>query len=266
LAATFPQESTLLYRALIVQSARLPNWTNQSSEKMYLGIRTMGYGIPNLDRALGNSPSRVTLTTQGHETIHARQAKIYQVKIPEGLIISGEGVEILIEITLSYVAEPRRTRRQRRKYLSTWLDWSCSKKGEDPQKFLDRVLKEYNESSEDADEGEGLFRWTLGKKQFKPNGDDQRRPRGIDGIVKEVSRSTGTVQKDWALVKSYDLREGFCVAVVGHEGWNRCSETTVPYSLVVSFEAVNSTIPLYDSFVRVQQPLQMQEEVRLRVS
>jgi hypothetical protein len=198
LAATFPQESTLLYRALIVQSARLPNWTNQSSEKMYLGIRTMGYGIPNLDRALGNSPSRVTLTTQGHETIHARQAKIYQVKIPEGLIISGEGVEILIEITLSYVAEPRRTRRQRRKYLSTWLDWSCSKKGEDPQKFLDRVLKEYNESSEDADEGEGLFRWTLGKKQFKPNGDDQRRPRGIDGIVKEVSRSTGTVQKDWA--------------------------------------------------------------------
>lgn len=266
LAATFPQESTLLYRALIIQSARLPNWTNQSSEKMYLGIRTMGYGIPNLDRALGNSPSRVTLTTQGHETIHARQARIYQVKIPEGLIIEGEGIEILIEITLSYVAEPRRTRRQRRKYLSTWLDWSCSKKGEDPQNFLDRVLKEYNEAPEDADEGDGLFRWTLGKKQFKPNGDEQRRPRGIDGIVKEVSRTTGTVQKDWALVKSYDLREGFCVAVVGHEGWNKSSETTVPYSLVVSFEAVNSTIPLYDSFVRVQQPLQVQEKVRLRIS
>lgn len=55
LAAAFPQKSTLLYRALIVQSARLPYWTDESVERLYQGIRTMGYGIPNLDRALGNS-------------------------------------------------------------------------------------------------------------------------------------------------------------------------------------------------------------------
>lgn len=265
LAATFPQESTLLYRALIVQSARLPNWTNESIVKLYQGIRTMGYGIPNLDRALGNSPNRVTLTTQGKEFIRARQAKIYQVKVPESLLRESEDFKILIEITLSYVAEPRRTRRHRRKYLSTWLDWTCSKKGEDPQKFLNRVLKEYNEAPEDADEGGGLFRWTLGKKQFRPNGDDQRSPRGIDGIVKEVSRSAGTIQKDWAVVQSYDLREGFCVAVVGHEGWNRNSDATVPYSLVVSFESINSEIAIYNAFVQVQQPLQVQQEVCLSV-
>ncbi|KGF73847.1 hypothetical protein DO97_05540 [Neosynechococcus sphagnicola sy1] len=266
LAATFPQESTLLYRALIVQSARLPTWTNESVVKLYQGIRTMGYGIPDLDRALGNSLNRITLKTQGSEIIRARQAKVYQVQIPEVLLREGEGFDILIEITLSYVAEPRRTRRHRRKYLSTWLDWTCSKKGEDPQKFLDRVLQEYNEAPEDADEGEGLFRWTLGKRQFRPNGDDQRKPKGIDGIVKEVSRSTGTVQKDWAIVQSYDLREGFCVAVVGHEGWNNDPEATVPYSLVVSFEAINSEIAIYDAFVQIQQPLQVQQEVRLSVS
>ena len=266
LAVAFPQESTLLYRALIVQSARLPHWTNESVEKLYQGIRTMGYGIPNLERALGNSPNRVTLTTQGNECIRARQARVYQVEIPEVLLRQGEGFDILIEITLSYVAEPRRTRRHRRKYLSTWLDWTCSKKGEDPQKFLDRVLKEYNAVPEDADEGEGLFRWTLGKRQFRPNGDDQRKPKGIDGIVKEISRSMGTVQKDWAKVQSYDLREGFCIAVVGHGGWNKNPEATVPYSLVVSFEAVNSEILIYDAFVQVQQPLQVQQEVQLIVS
>jgi len=266
LAAAFPQESALFYRALIVQSARLPNWTNESVERLYQGIRTMGYGIPNLDRALGNSANRVTLTTREDERICARQAKVYQVQIPEALLRQGEGFDILIEITLSYVAEPRRTRRHRRKYLSTWLDWTCSKKGEDPQKFLDRVLKEYNEAPQDADEGEGLFRWTLGKKQFRPNGDDQRRPRGIDGIVKEISRSAGTVQKDWAKVQSYDLREGFCIAVVGHEGWNKDSEATVPYSLVVSFETVNSEIAIYEAFVQVQQPLQVQQEIQMTVS
>lgn len=264
LAATFPEESTLLYRALIVQSARLPPWTDESVERLYQGVRTMGYGIPNLDRALGNSANRVTLTTQANERIYARQAKVYQVQIPEALLKQGEGFDILIEITLSYVAEPRRTRRHRRKYLSTWLDWRCSNRGEDPAGFLDKVLKEYK-AEEDAEKSKDGFEWTLGRKQFRPDDDGIKKPKGIDGKLKKVSRSNGTIQKDWATVKSYDLREGFCIAVVGHEGWNKDSEATVPYSLVVSFEAVNSEIAVYDAFVQVQQPLQVQQEVQITV-
>ena len=110
------------------------------------------------------------------------------------------------------------------------------------------------------------FEWTLGRRQFKPDIDGLKRPKGIDGRVKEISRSMGTVQKDWAKVKSYDLRDGFCIAVVGHEGWNKNLEATAPYSLVISFEAVNSEISIYDAFVQVQQPLQVQQEVQLTVS
>jgi len=300
LASAFPKMSTLLYRALIVQSARLPNWTNTSTEKLYQAIRTMGYGIPNIDRALGNAANRVTLKVDGSERIRARQAKVYQVQIPEIFLKQGEGFDVLVEITLSYVAEPHRTRRHRRKYLSTWLDWSCSKREEDPQAFLYRVLKiprfhnllirfwlllieidfelailflcllndslKNQKLLEESEEGEGLFCWTLGKKKFKPDDDGQKRPRGIDGIVKELSRSNGTIQKDWAIVKSYHLREGFCIAVVGHEGWNKNPEATVPYSLVVSFETINSEISIYDAFVQVQQPLQVQQEVQITVS
>lgn len=260
LAAAYPDDSALLYRALIVQSARLPHWTNGSPEKLYHGIRTMGYGIPNLSRALGNSLARVTLTTQGNEYIKARRAKVYQVQIPEFLLRQGEGFDTLIEITLSYVAEPRRTRRDRRKYLSTWLDWSCSKQGEDPDAFLKRKLKEYNQAAPDAEEGEKGFKWTLGERKRRTNSG-----RGGDGRVKEASRSTGTIQKDWATVKSYDLREGFCIAVVGHEGWNKDPESSVPYSLVVSFEAVNSEIRLYESFVEVQQPLEIRQQQQVNV-
>ncbi|NEO31869.1 MAG: Uma2 family endonuclease [Symploca sp. SIO3C6] len=154
----------------------------------------MGYEIPDIDRALGNSPNRVTLTTRGLEHIKARQAKVYQVKVPENFLLQGEGFDILIEITLSYVAKPRRTRRNRRKYLSTWLDWTCSKRGEDPDRFLNRVLKDYD-APEETEKDDGLFQWTLGKRKL---GKDQTSPNGIDGIVKELSRSTGTVQKDWA--------------------------------------------------------------------
>jgi Subtilase family len=300
LAATFPQESALLYRALIIQSARLPNWVDESPGTLYQTMRTMGYGIPNIDRALGNAANRITLKVDETEYISARQAKVYQVQIPENFLTQGEGFDVLVEITLSYVAEPRRTRRHRRKYLSTWLDWTCSKRGEDPQAFLYRVLKmpyfhtllirvwllliEINiefailflcllhdslknqKLLEESEEGEGLFRWTLGKKRFKPDDDGQKRPTGIDGIVKELSRSNGTIQKDWAIVESYDLREGFCIAVVGHEGWNKDPQATVPYALVVSFEAINSEISIYDAFVQVQQPLQAQQEVKITAS
>jgi hypothetical protein len=124
LAAELPDESCLLHRALIVQSARWPEWAEEKLDT----VRQIGYGIPNIDRALGNSPNRITLITRGNNRIKARQAHVYQVKLPEGLRSQGEEHEILVEVTLSYKAQPRRTRRNRRKYLSTWLDWDCSKK------------------------------------------------------------------------------------------------------------------------------------------
>jgi len=266
LAAAYPEASAVLYRALIVQSARLPAWAEESDEKCYYAIRTMGYGIPDLDRALGNSLSRITLTTPSSEYIKARQAKVYQVQIPEFLLREGEGYDIRIEITLSYVAEPRRTRRSRRKYLSTWLDWTCSKSGQDPDAFLAKVLKEYDQVSPDAEAGESGFPWNLGKRQARRRDDGTVPSQGIDGIVKEVSRSAGTIQKDWAIVKSYELREGFCIAVVGHEGWNKDPEATVPYCLVVSFEAVNSEVPIYEAFAQIQQPLQVQQQQQLTSS
>jgi hypothetical protein len=252
LAAAFPNESTLLYRALVIQSARLPSWANESPDKLYHAIRMMGYGLPNLDRALGNTPNRVTLKTEGKDRISTRQAKVYQVQVPRELLNPGKELDILVEITLSYAAEPRRTRRDRRKYLSTWLDWTCSKPGQDPDTFLDNILKEYN-SSEDAEKGEGTFAWTLGKKKKSKEGSSKGASNsGIDGVVKDLSRSSGTIQKDWAIVKSFELREGFCIAVVAHEGWNKRLEADAPFALTVSFEVVGAEIPIYGSFAEAQ--------------
>lgn len=258
LAANFPEESCLLYKALIVQSARLPEWTKNELD-LSPAIRMMGYGLPSLERALGNAPNRVTLITKGDTFIQSQQAHIYQVVIPEELQSPAESFDILVEITLSYKAEPRRTRRDKRKYLSTWLHWECSEKGESPDSFLARVLKKSEVSDENIEEspqeidsdGEGIFSWTIGQQ------------KNHSKRVKDTSRGVGTIQKDWAIVKSFDLREAFCIAVVAHKGWN--NEPQVPYSLVVSFEVINSAISIYDAFVQVQQPLQVQQEVNLTV-
>jgi hypothetical protein len=54
------------------------------------------------------------------------------------------------------------------------------------------------------------------------------------------------VQKDWAVVKSNQLADCFCIAVVGHEGWNQDPDATARYSLAVSFESLNKEIPIYN--------------------
>jgi hypothetical protein len=117
------------------------------------------------------------------------------ISLPPALRSPGEDRDILIEVTLSYKAQPRRTRRTRRKYLSTWLDWECSKKGEDPDRFLERILQapDLQNESENELEKQSQFTWTLGKRTKN------------SGKTKKVSRQAGTIQKDWAIVKSYDL-------------------------------------------------------------
>ena len=250
LEATFPDASCLLYRALIVQSARLPEWTNDLTD-LSAAIRMMGYGLPNLARAIGNADNRITLITQEEQLIQARQAYIYQVGIPPELQSPAENFDIRVEITLSYKAEPRRTRRNKRKYLSTWLHWECNHKGESPDQFLTRVLKD-DESSSDKSDNDGLFDWTLGKQRNHGN------------KVKDSSRSVGTIQKDWTTIKSFNLRDKFCIAIVAHQGWNNDPTVQVPYALAVSFEVVGSEIPIYQTFIEAQVNL-VEPQVKERV-
>ena len=81
------------------------------------------------------------------------------------------------------------------------------------------------------------------------------------GAIRDVSRSAGTLQKDWAIVKSFDLTEAFCIAVVGHEGWNNDPNAQVPYSLVVSFEAIETNVPIYAALVEVQVETEVEQQI-----
>ena len=113
-------------------------------------------------------------------------------------------------------------------------------------------MKEYD-TPEDSDKKEKGFKWTLGKKS-KNHGK-------IDG----VSRSAGTIQKDWTIVNSFELTDAFCIAVVGHEGWNNDPFAEVPYSLVVSFEAIQADIPIYTSIVEAQIETEVQTETEIEI-
>jgi len=222
----FPNAPALLYRALIAQSARWPISVNDKFVNAQAIIRHVGYGLPNVIRATQNDDYRITLVTEEVLYLSEGQAHIFKIPIPEELSAIGEDYDIRIDITLSYVAKPRNTRRTMSRYLSTWLDWRCSKVGESIDSFAKRIL-----NTGAAVDDDGNFNWVIGEQSNH-------------GQAKKFSRSYSTLQKDWTIVKSNQLTDGFCIAVRGHKGWD--ANVSAKYSLVVSFEAVNQDIEIYE--------------------
>ncbi|MBU9680484.1 S8 family peptidase [Burkholderia multivorans] len=272
--SVLPDEPALLYRALIVQSAKWPEWAEgilsklrdpapeiSKAEKDELlakaskAIRCLGYGIPDGERATSNTDYRTTLITSGETAIRAGECHVYQVPIPPELRQQADEFDIRIDVTLSYVAQPRRTRRNLRRYLSTWVDWKTSHLGEGLDDFRVRAMKG------EVNDGEPLpgssLPWTLNEKpQF--------------GFVRDVKRSSGTVQKDWAVVQSNTLPDHFCIAVVGHQGWSRDPDSAARYALAVTFEAMGGKIALYEPLRAAVGELQteigeVEQEVQLEV-
>ena len=187
--------------------------------------------MPDEFNAATNTDYRTTLITDGSIDIGATECHIYQVAIPAELRGQGDDYDIRVDVTLSYVAHPRRTRRNLRRYLSTWVDWKSSKLGEGIRDFSSRALKD------PTSEGEGLLGsvlpWTLQEKADA-------------GYVRDVRRNSGTVQKDWAVVRSNMLPDHFCTAVVGHQGWSRDPDSAARYTLAVSLEIIGKEIAIYE--------------------
>jgi hypothetical protein len=172
----------------------------------------------------------VTLITDAELHIRARDAHIFRIPIPPAMRAAGNEQDVLIEVTLAYVASPRRTRRTLRRYLSTWLDWKSSRFNEDPEEFAQRILK-VGDAPDDA--GQRALPWTLHV------GDDW-------GTVQGARRSNGSLQKDWCVLKAHELpEEHFSIAVIGHQGWCTDPEDVAKYCLVVSFESLNRDLEIY---------------------
>jgi len=248
LETLFPDRETLLYKGLIVNSARWPEWAERCNELRRPNVvRAIGYGIPDLERATTNSINRTTLISDSLYEIKAQEGFVFGVPIPAELRRPGEEISYRVDVTLSYAAEPRRTRKSRRGYLGVWLDWKASKRSESFDAFSARALKETDEIESDDD---GNFPWILGNKKEK------------DGITDGVLRKNGTVQKDWMIAKSYELPDIFGIVVRGHKGWARLNpEATARFSLVISIEALSSQVQVYE---RIRKAIQVETEIQLK--
>lgn len=168
--------------------------------------------------------------------IQAEQAHVYQIDIPERLRRPEDEFEILIEITLAFTSRVRRTRQRLKSYLATWLDWETSKLGESHSQYKTFVLKEIEGKETAYDQAK---RKVYSNISWKIGGQSNH------GETRELSRTNSTLQKDWAIIKSYELPKELSIAVKGHKGWDKNNEK-VPYALAITFEILGANIPIYE--------------------
>ena len=202
LQAEHPNETAQMYRALLIQSARLPEHCFDNPKLN--DFRYYGYGIPSLDRALNNSSRRITFIQNGK--LGPRKADIYHLKVPPELRGEGKEFKILVEVTLAFTAKTRVTRRGAHSYLANWLEWKSSKYNESFNSFRARTLTylEFDDEeleSADYDEGNGAIKWCL-----------RENPKWSNN---EISRNKSTVQKSWAMISPHQLNSEFSIAVIG---------------------------------------------------
>jgi hypothetical protein len=223
LQSLFPNSRTLLYRALIAQSAHWPDYAEYDTiENKFFHFRTLGYGIPSLERATENTESRITFITEG--SVQAKYAKIYAINIP-GVGTPGDDTDYRLEVTLSYVARPRRTRRRLHSYLSTRLTWQMARLGESVEAFRMRLQRAAAlEQDDSAVNGAGI-KWQLGRRS--------------NHYVPGLKVQDSTLQKDWGIVKGYNLPSNKLVfAVTAHEGWEKKPEL-VPFAFAVTLTSLD---------------------------
>lgn len=241
-----PSYSTLLYKCLLIQSARWPDSYSSHTDPLDV-IRYIGFGIPNLERSTSNSEYRITLVYEGY--ISPKKADVFNIKVPEEIRRIGDEYDILVEVTVSFKAKPRRTRRY--SYLSSYLQWESSQIGETFEMFKNRMIQSTDtktEIEESRHTGFDPFPWTI----------HSRKNSGIHGIKLNDS----STQKDWAIVKSYHLSEDFGIGVIGRNGWEKDLKTEIPYAISVSFEAVNEDIEIYESIKTVNE-IEVAQEIRV---
>lgn len=226
----FPNASTQLYRALIINSTQWPRWAEAVSKAELIGVlRTLGYGIPSLERATENTPQRVTLITTATQSLRNGRAMVFAVPVPIEMRDVTNRCNVRIDVTLAYSAEPRQTRASRYGYLETWLGWISSYLDEPMENFIQRATK--------TEERHSKYKPLPWKLREKDNWGD----------VEGASRQNGTAQKDWAIVPNSQLPEQFCIAVQAHKGWNREDYGGhARFALVVTFEVMETELPIYN--------------------
>jgi hypothetical protein len=244
--ADYPRLRPETVRGLVAHSAE---WTDamrlqcpgNTQAPVMKRVRTFGYGVPSLTRALHSMSNAVTLVAEAvvqpyrkvDGSIRSNQMGLHQLPWPTRVLYELGNLPVRMRVTLSYFIEPNPGRRgniPRTRYASHGLRFDVKRPGESVDQFRQRLsLAERDDPDAPIDNVGETRRWVI----------------GVNG------RSRGSLQCDWWEGSAEELASSDHIAVYPVTGWWRERpflgkvENPAPYSLVVSIETPEQAVDLY---------------------
>lgn len=237
-------------RALMVHSAKwtdtmrrqfLPNGRNATKSEMKRLIRTCGWGVPNLERAMHTARNHLTLVAQAelqpfavhNGRVVTNDMHLHDLPWPAEVLIGLPPMtEVSMRVTLSYFVEPGPGEigwKDRYRYPSHQLRFAMNNPGETRRAFHARISAAAEAEEDDGENGGDSPYWTVG-----PNG-----------------RHRGSIHSDLWRGSAADLATSRLLAVFPKSGWwkervhLRKAGSTCRYSLVVSISTPTEEIDIY---------------------
>ena len=231
-------------RALIVHSAA---WTNQmlvgkdlkkEGDRRAL-IRSVGYGVPNFEKAAYSSNNSLTLISQNKlqpyffdgSSVKTNKYQMYELPWPTSVLENDLfDKKVKITITLSYFIEPNPGARQYASnfsYHSHSLDFKMIK----PLEKLEMFERRISAAAKDLEEGKDM------KDEL--------------WVIRERVRSKGSLKKDFIETTGAELAKRNLIAVYPKGGWYKTRKkleqynSEIRYSLIVSIETDEINVDIY---------------------
>jgi hypothetical protein len=187
LQAALPELWPETHRALTVDSARWPqpirkrligrgaHWKSGSKSEKQQVLREVGYGVPDIDRAILCARNDVTLIAQAEiqpfalgadgRTAVFNEMHFYDLPWPKAALEHLENEIVTLKVTLSYFIEPNLTGKAATRpdtYRSFGLRFEMKKRTETDARFRSRISAAQEKDGSEA-EAE-TSRWLLGPK------------------------------------------------------------------------------------------------------
>ncbi len=243
----YPQAWPETVRAILVHTAI---WTDAMKTMFLRGqgksgygllLRTCGYGVPDLNRALYCMRNSLTLVSQAElQPFHqkengqyaTRDMHLYRLPWPKEVLLGLGETPVSMRVTLSYFIEPGPGEigwKDRYRYASHGLRFELNSPGEDEREFSRRINKQQRDEDEGRpDTGAPNDYWLLGQQ-----------------------RNVGSIHSDIWSGRAADLADSHLIAVRPSIGWwrerhhldkwgKRCR-----YSLLASIQTPSEEMDVY---------------------
>lgn len=248
-------------RALMVHSAR---WTDKMKQQFLLSetpkkreirslLRTCGYGIPNLERAISCKNNYVNMIIEEElqpfdfdKRVVTNELHIHKLPWPKEVLESLGDEEVELRVTLSYYIEPSPGHigwKEKYTYQSCGLRFELKNSMES----LDDFKKRVNQIARDEDPN---WRNELGSSSWY---------LGVN------NRNVGSIHSDFMCVPAIDLSNANDIAVYPVSGWWKNRKRLkryydkIRYSLIISLSTKDTEVDFYTPIItEIQMPIKIE--------